>query len=158
MRRFKNKYITPKKPFDAARIEEEKELKKEYGLKNKKEIWRVDYIIKKIRKTAKELIRATPEKQKEYIEHLAFRGFVSPDATLDEVLAINRRNILERRLQTIVYRLKLANTIKQARQFIVHGHVKIKDRKVNVPGYLVNVEEEKFVSLDENMKKLLKNK
>ena len=157
MRRFKNKYITPKKPFDAARIEEEKILLKEYGLKNKKEIWRADYIIKKIRSIAKKLITASPEKQKEYIDRLAFKGFIPSNATLDQVLAIGRRNILERRLQTIVYKLKMANTIKQARQFIVHGHVRIKGRVVDVPGYLVNTEEEKYITLDENVKKLLKS-
>jgi len=157
MRRFKKKYITPKKLFYLARIEEEKRFLKKYGLKNKRELWKVDYLIKKIRGVAKKLITESPEKQQEYIKLLAFKGFVPPNATLDDVLAINRENILERRLQTIVYKLGLANSIKQARQFIVHGHIKIKEKTINVPSYLVNVEEEKYITLDENLKKILKS-
>ena len=158
MRRFKNKYITPKKPWDKARILEEKEIMKVYGLKNKKEIWKVEAYIKKLREIAKKLIVASPEEQKKFIARLAEYGFISPDATLDDVLALDKRKILDRRLQTVVYKLGLANTIKQARQFIVHGHVMLRGRKINVPSYLVKLNEEKDISLSDKVSKILKTK
>jgi small subunit ribosomal protein S4 len=46
-------------------------------------------------------------------------------------------DILERRLQTQVYRQGLANTIRQARQFITHGHIQVAGQRVTVPSYLV---------------------
>ncbi len=51
-------------------------------------------------------------------------------------------NFLDRRLQTQVHKQGLANTLKQARQFIVHGHISVGGRKVTVPGYIVSIDEE----------------
>lgn len=156
MRRFKNTYIKPKKRWDKARIEEEKQLMKEYGLKNKREIYKVYAIIKRIRKIAKKLVIANEEKQKEFIKRLAKYGFLNENATLDDVFALDKRKILDRRLQTIVYKKGLANTIKQARQFIVHGHISIKGKVINVPSYLVKIDEENLISLNEKLHKILK--
>lgn len=158
MRRFKNTYLKPKKRWDKARIEEEKQLMRDYGLKNKREIYKVYMIIKKIRKIAKKLVVASEKEQKEFIKRLAKYGFLSDTATLDDVFALDKRKILDRRLQTIVYKKGLANTIKQARQFIVHGHIRINGKVVNVPSYLVKREEENFITLDDKLHKILKNK
>ena len=51
-------------------------------------------------------------------------------------------DILERRLQTVVFRKGLARTIFQARQLITHGHVTIDGRRVTIPGYIVLREDE----------------
>mgnify|MGYP000047010980 CR=1 FL=1 len=72
------------------------------------------------------------------------------EITLDDVLGLDVRDLLERRLQTIVYRKGLAQTINQARQLIVHRHIAIGDRVVDVPGYLVTVDEEKLVKYAPN--------
>jgi len=55
-------------------------------------------------------------------------------------------DILERRLQTIVFRKGLAKTIHQARQLITHGHIAIGNQRVTVPSYLVTREEEELVN------------
>jgi small subunit ribosomal protein S4 len=63
-------------------------------------------------------------------------------STLDDVLGLTQEAILNRRLETLVQRKGLAATCKQARQFIVHGHVSIDGRKVTIPGYVVKRSEE----------------
>jgi len=57
------------------------------------------------------------------------------------VLGLNLLILLETRLDNIVYRLGLANTRKQARQFVNHGHILVNDKKVDIPSYRVKVED-----------------
>jgi small subunit ribosomal protein S4 len=45
--------------------------------------------------------------------------------------------LLERRLDAVVYRMKFVSTPFAARQFINHGHVRVNGRRVNIPSYLV---------------------
>lgn len=47
--------------------------------------------------------------------------------------------ILERRLDNLVYRIGFANSIRQARQMVVHGHILVNGKKVNIPSYIVDV-------------------
>ncbi len=47
--------------------------------------------------------------------------------------------LLERRLDNVVYRLGIASTRRQARQFVVHGHITVNNVKVDIPSYQVNV-------------------
>ena len=83
-------------------------------------------------------------------------GLLDKDATLDDVLSLTVQDILERRLQTVVWRKGLARTIKQARQFIVHGHVYVNGRRVTVPSYWVKRGEERHVTLDERMEEYIR--
>ncbi len=69
--------------------------------------------------------------------------------TLDDVLALDVEAVLSRRLQTLTFLKGLAFTPRQARQFIVHGHVAVGGRKVTIPGYLVNRQEENVIVYDE---------
>ena len=55
--------------------------------------------------------------------------------------AENLIGLLERRLDAIIYRAKLATTIFSARQLINHGHVKVNGKKVNISSYLVKEED-----------------
>ncbi len=57
--------------------------------------------------------------------------------------------MLERRLDSVVWRAGLASSRAQARQFVLHGHIKVNGRKVNIPSYLVNAGEE--IVLNEKM-------
>ena len=66
--------------------------------------------------------------------------------------AENLIGLLERRLDAIVYRAKLATTIFSARQLINHGHVKINNKKVNISSYLVK--EEDTIEIKDKSKKL----
>ena len=60
--------------------------------------------------------------------------------------------LLERRLDNVVFRLGFAQSRRQARQLVRHGHVAVNNHKVNIPSYEVSVGEE--ISIRENSKKL----
>lgn len=149
----RKKYETPKHPWEADRIKEEWELQKKYGLKNKREIWKAKSILRNFRGQARELQAKlrygdpqAEKQQKLLFKKLTKLGILNEaNATLDAVLSLTVEDILRRRLQTVVYLKGLARTPKQARQFIVHGHIAIGDRKVTIPGYLVRVEEEELI-------------
>jgi small subunit ribosomal protein S4 len=148
MKRQRKMYERPLRPWDKQRIEREKKLLKEYGLRRKKEIWRAEGLLRKFRRLARELIAKPDEqKEKELIGRLVKLGILNEGATLDDVLSLSVENFLDRRLQTVLYKKNFANTAKQARQMIVHGHVKIKDRKIVYPSYLVTKDEENFISV-----------
>lgn len=143
MKRIRKKFKKPTKPWDKERIEREREIMKNYGLKKKQEIWRSEFILKKYRRLARELTAVNDkEKEKIIIEKLIKMGLLNDGATLDDVLDMTLENILERRLQTIILRKQMANSITHARQLINHGHVLISERKVSYPSYLVSREEE----------------
>lgn len=139
------KYKKPKRPFDSARIKEEAIILKKYGLKNKKEIWKADSAIEKIRKQAKLLLTKDKEDQDKFLEKLAKQGF--PVASIADTLALNKEDYLKRRLQSIVVTKKLATQPKQARQFITHKHIAIEGNIVNIPSYLVKTDEESKIEL-----------
>lgn len=146
MRKQQKKYSRPQKPFDKARIDEENVLREKYGLKTKKEIWKSDAVIKRIRNLAKKLITANNEEKSAFIKRLQKKGFNIE--SISDVLALNKEDLLKRRLQTIVYGKKLTNTPKQARQLIVHKHISIDGKVVNIPSYHVGLEEESKIKLD----------
>jgi small subunit ribosomal protein S4 len=145
-------YSTPTHPWRMGRIKEENELIKKYGLVNKTEVWKASSILRNFRAQARTLQarRRTGDLQseketKQLLEKLANLGVLPSQATLDDVLALDVNAVLLRRLQTVVYMKGLAHTPKQARQFIIHGHTVVNNRKVTVPGYLVKkVEEDKI--------------
>jgi len=145
-RRQRKKYSTPRHPWEGDRIKEEALLLKDYGLKNKKELMKMGSYIKKFKEQAKRLARTrTKQAEKEkklLLEKLAKMGLLPSDAKLDDILDLEAKDILERRLQTNVVRRGLARTMKQARQFIVHGHITVENTKVTVPSYLLKQREE----------------
>lgn len=148
MRYIKRKYETPVRPWDKQRLEVEREILKTYGLKNKREIWRTDGMIRKYRRLARVLAARRNEGQEKLIvDKLIKLGVLEEGTGLDDVLALTSQKFLERRLQTILQRKGVANTVKQARQMIVHGRVKIGDRKVVYPSYIVSREEENKIRL-----------
>ncbi len=59
-------------------------------------------------------------------------------------------SILESRLDNVIYRMGLANTRREARQIVNHGHVTVNGKRVNIPSYLVKVGE--VISLKESSK------
>jgi small subunit ribosomal protein S4 len=137
MRRSRKKYNTPKHPWQAARISEEAELLRKYDLRSKREIWKADSMTRGYRRNSRRMSTS-----KEVIDGLKRKGILGENAGLDDVLRMRIDDLLERRLQTLVFRRGLAKSIKQARQFIVHGHISIAGRKITVPGYIVNKNEE----------------
>jgi small subunit ribosomal protein S4 len=143
-------YATPKRRFEKTRIEDEKRLVIEYGLRNKREIWKAQTVLRKYRKGARELVALqSADRQEEFqkkkdqlINHLYRYGLVGEGADIGDVLALKVEQQLDRRLQTMVCRRGLARSPKQARQFITHGHIAVGGRRVNVPGYRVSRAEE----------------
>ncbi|MEW5955817.1 MAG: 30S ribosomal protein S4 [Candidatus Micrarchaeota archaeon] len=149
-RRRRKLYEAPKKMWDKTRIEEEGKLVKEYGLKSSSELWRMQTILRKIRREARRILsrKGTHLKEREHDLLARVKRFLisKEDVTLDDVLALDTRDILERRLQTIVLKKHFAKTPKQARQFIVHGHVAVGSQRLSIPSYLVKFNEEDAVN------------
>ncbi|MEM5801995.1 MAG: 30S ribosomal protein S4 [Candidatus Aenigmatarchaeota archaeon] len=149
MKRQRRKYEKPKRPFDKDRLEKEKELMNKYGLKKKQELWRAEALLRKFRRLARQLAsKRNKELEKVLLEKLDRLGILINGKSLDDVLSLTVENILDRRLQTIVFKKGFANTIKQARQLIAHGHVLIENRKVNFPSYLVKKDEEDKIQIN----------
>jgi small subunit ribosomal protein S4 len=154
MKRKHKQYSKPKRPFDKTRIDEEAALIKEYGLKNKKEIWKADAKIKSMREKAKKLVRASEEEKQKLFDKLQSIGLKVN--SLAEVLSLDVRNYLERRLQTVLFRKNLVNTMKTARQLITHKKVLVDEKVVNVPSYVVPVALEDKIKLKISAKKMEK--
>ena len=70
---------------------------------------------------------------------------ISTEATLDDVLNLKPTDLLARRLQTIVSSKLGFKTPYQARQAVIHGHIMIGERKIDIPSYTVTVEEESTI-------------
>lgn len=148
MKKSRKKYEKPLVTWDKERGKREKELSKTYGLKEKNEIWKTAALLRKFRRMARELAaKRDKDKEKVLIEKLAKLNLLPENAGLDDVLSLTLENMFERRLETVVFRKGLANTPKQARQFIVHGKVTISDRKISYPSYLVKKDEEEKIQV-----------
>lgn len=149
-------YDTPSHPWQGERIKEEAILVKQYGLKNKKELWKAKTILRNLRKQSRDLqarLRIGEHQAKMETENLLHKcariGLLPMEGTrLDDVLGLSDLAMLDRRLQTVVFNKGLASTVGQARQFIVHGHVCIDDQKVTIPGYIVTREDEEKIVLN----------
>src|SRR3989344_7035499 len=143
MIRKKNRFSWPRKLYDKNRISSENSLVEQYGLKNKREIWKAEAKVKYFRDRAKILITASPEEQNTFFAKLNSVGL--PVKNIADVLALNKEDILRRRLSTIVWKRQLANTAKQARQMIVHRKVAVSGKIIDVPSFLVPVADEMAV-------------
>ncbi|MEF8776646.1 MAG: 30S ribosomal protein S4 [Haloarculaceae archaeon] len=148
-------YETPNHPYQGERIAEESGLVGRYGLKNKEELWRAQSELRGFRREARKLLgraggdaEAAGVEAGEFLAYLRRVGILDEQDALDDVLSLSVTDLLERRLQTIVYRKGYANTTKQARQFINHGHIVVDGSRVGTPSYKVAVDEEDTVGFD----------
>lgn len=145
MKREHKKYSKPRKAFDKVRIEEENELVKKYGLKNKREIWKAEAHVDNIRRQVKKLITSSPEEQEKLFEKLRNLGFKVKNTS--DALALTKENWLKRRLQSLLIEKKIARTPKQARQLISHKHIAIEKNIINIPSYPVPIDKEDKIEL-----------
>ncbi|MFC4359192.1 30S ribosomal protein S4 [Halobium salinum] len=150
-------YETPNHPFQGERIAQEGDLLGRYGLKNKQELWRAQSQLREFRREARRLlgnaqgdIDVAEQQGSEFLGRLRRLGILSENDDISQVLSLDVTDLLERRLQTVAYRKGLGHTPKQARQFIVHGHVTVDGARVTVPSQKVEVDDEGSVSFDEN--------
>jgi len=144
-------YTKPKKAYEKSRIEDENKIVEKYGLKNKREIWKTAAKVNYFRRRAKALARESSEEQEVLFNKLKNLGLKTH--SIADVLALTAEDLLTRRLQTILMHKKLANTMKHARQMIVHKKVMINGNYVNSPGYLVSVSEENHLTVKQIAKK-----
>lgn len=144
MRKHKS-YERPKRPFEAQRLKDEAEIKKRFGLKNKKEIWKAESRIKSMREKAKNLISSGQEEQKALFDRLKKVGLKVN--SIADVLSLTKEDYLKRRLQTIVLEKKLANTVSQSRQLITHKKVLVDGNVVDSPSYIVPTHLENKITL-----------
>jgi len=122
-----------------------------YGLRNKRELWKAKTMLSNTREQAR-LLLAMPEserrvKEKFLLNKLLNLALIDKNSTIDDVLSLTVEDVLERRLQTLLWRKGLAKTPNQARQFIVYGHVSVRDRVVRRPSIFVKAQDEESVKI-----------
>jgi small subunit ribosomal protein S4 len=148
-------YEKPTRKFEKQRQADEVRLLINYGLRNKREVWKSQMVLRRYRRAARDITamssagagqKAVETKKRQMLDSLERMGLVGADAGIETVLSLKIEQHLERRLQTIVYRKGFARSPKQARQFVTHGHIMVGSRKVTIPGYQVSRAEEGQVS------------
>ena len=151
----------PKRPLNYDLKMEELKTLGTFGLKTKRELWKAHTQLSKLRHQARSLLALRQEvrekKEPILMQSLAKVGLVEESSTLDDVLNLQVTDLLSRRLQTVVQKKFSFKTPYQARQAVVHGHIMIGDRIINVPSYVVKTNEEKQMSLapDSSLSKLV---
>jgi small subunit ribosomal protein S4 len=150
IRKIRKKYSRPSHPWQGARIESENVLVKKYGLVKKKELWKMGAILKNFKDQSKRLSTLTgdqAEKEKyQLFTKLKSIGLLKEGESSDAILGLTLENVLDRRLQTIVFKKGLAKSMKQSRQFILHGHISVNSRRLTVPSFLVPAAMENTIS------------
>ena len=150
-KKSRKQYSSPRNPWRSDQLSQELFLLGTYGLRNKKELWRAQTRLSNFRKQARQLLAASSDvrgrEEPKLLTHLGRLGLIqSGQNTLDDVLSLTVENVLERRLQTLVWKRGLAKSPYQARQLISHGHIALNQRKMTIPSYLVSPSEEGSMS------------
>ena len=139
----------PKRPLNYELKMEELKTLGTFGLRTKRELWKAHTELSRVRHQARSLLalrqEVRAEKEPILMKSLARIGLVSNDSTLDDVLNLDVNDLLSRRLQTIVTKKLGFKTPYQARQAVIHGHIMIGERKVDIPSYIVAIDEEDSV-------------
>jgi small subunit ribosomal protein S4 len=149
IKRFKKKYTTPMHPWNGVRIGLECDIKRKYGVGNKQEIWKMESKLTNFKDQAKVLLTRTDSQAEKEREQMRSRmlalGLIKMTSGMDDILSLQLRDIMNRRLQTIVFKRRMARSIKHARQLIIHEHITINGTKITSPSYLVLMNEEATV-------------
>jgi|SRR3989344_2066123 len=154
MKRRHKIYERPKHLYDKVRIGEENKLVESYGLKNKREIWKTEALVRYLRNRAKSLITASEGDKQAFFKKLNAVGLNVN--SIADVLALTKKDMLKRRLATILVEKKFVRTPFEGRQFIVHKRVLIGGRTVSSPSYLVRVNEENLISIKSATRQAIK--
>ena len=152
LRNYRSTGNPPRRPYEKERIDAELKLCGEFGLKTKKEIWRLRLVLSKIRSTSRELLTLDEKNDRRVFEGAAILRRLHRYGILDEsknkldyALSLNVEDFLDRRLQTRVYKQGLARSIHHSRVLIRQRHIRVRNQVVNVPSFLVRVDSQKHI-------------
>ncbi|MFP4117511.1 MAG: 30S ribosomal protein S4 [Candidatus Woesearchaeota archaeon] len=157
-KRVRKNYANPRMQWNEATLSHDKEIKKDYRPKNKREIWKMTAFLQNIKDQAKSInsMLGTARReqaileQEQLVNKVKRYGLIKKDEiTLSDLLSIELRDVMERRLQTLVMRKNLARSMKQSRQFVTHGHVMVGGKKVTSPSYVVPLKDEDTIDFVE---------
>jgi small subunit ribosomal protein S4 len=144
-RRLNRKYDVPKMKWNKQKILADKKIIANYGLRRKKEIWKAETEVRKIRKRARLLLAGNVDdystRKNELLGKLINLGIFTKDYKIEDILKLNTTDMLDRRLQTLVFKEGLALTPNQARQLITHKHIAVNGKTRTIPGSLITVKE-----------------
>jgi len=150
-------FKSPRRPFDKERLDMELQMCGKFGLKNKRELWRVQLTLSKIRKAARLLLTLDQKDPRRIFEgqallrRLTRLGLLQhEEQKLDYILQLQNEDLLKTRLQTNVHNIGLAKSIHHARVIVHHGHVTVNSRKVTVPSFKVFENSSKFIEFNTN--------
>merc|ERR1712020_173023 len=150
--KYSKNYTTPRRPSEKERLDQELKLIGQYGLRNKREVWRVKFTLAKIRKAARELLTLDEKEPRRLFEGNALLRRLVRIGVLDEgkmkldyILGLKVEDFLERRLQTQVFKLGLAKSIHHARVLIRQRHIRVRKQVVNVPSFIVRLDSQKHI-------------
>eukprot|EP01123_Difflugia_compressa_P006675 TRINITY_DN18_c0_g1_i1.p1 TRINITY_DN18_c0_g1~~TRINITY_DN18_c0_g1_i1.p1 ORF type:complete len:205 (+),score=52.57 TRINITY_DN18_c0_g1_i1:679-1293(+) len=152
LRNYSRTSKRPRRPFEKERLDSELKLVGEYGLKNKREVWRTRLVLSKIRSTARSLLTLSDKDERRIFEGEALirrlhkYGILDVEKNkLDYVLGLKIEDFMQRRLQTMVFKLSLAKSIHHARVLIKQRHIRVRTQMVDVPSFLVRTDSEKHI-------------
>ncbi|VDK31506.1 unnamed protein product [Taenia asiatica] len=151
---YSKTFTTPRHPYEKERLDQELKIIGQYGLRNKREVWRVKLVLAKIRKAARELLTLDERDPRRLFEGSALlrrlvRVGVLPEdkMKLDFVLGLKIEDFLERRLQTQVYKMGLARSIHHARVLIRQRHIRVRKQLVDCPSFMVRLDSAKHIDV-----------
>eukprot|EP00727_Mastigamoeba_balamuthi_P005385 m51a1_g14845 putative 40S ribosomal protein S4 (195) ;mRNA; r:714460-715174 len=154
LRNYSSAYSTPRNYFQKERLDYELRLCGLYGLRCKREVYRVHYALTKIRKRARQLLMMPETSEKRIFEGGALLrklhrlGVLEESKNkLDYVLSLKHEDFLNRRLQTVIFRQKMAKSIHHARVMIRQRHISVGKQLVDQPGFMVRVDSAKQIEL-----------
>ena len=157
LRNYRKTSKTPRRPFEKERIDGELKLVGEYGLRCKRELWRTQLVLAKLRKSARNLLTLDTKDPARMFEAPALLRRLQRYGLLDEteleldaVLQMTTQRLLERRLQTKVYKQGLAKSIHHARVLVRQRHIRVGNQLVNVPSFNVRTASEKHIDFATN--------
>ena len=86
------------------------------------------------------------------LQEKQFRGYYEKASTMRGKVGENMLSLLERRLDNVVYRMGIGASRAESRQIVNHGHITVNGKNVNIPSFLVNVDD--VIAIKENKREL----